>query len=105
MNEEIRRKIQRRRRQILVHSYIYYELNDSVIDDALWSKWALELEQLQKEYPEESANAKYYNDFKDFDHSTGAGLNYFKQEIMTDAYFVIRYRDYNGKDPNYYTND
>ena len=51
MNDAIVSLIERRRRQLLVHSYIYYELNDSIISDDTWSKWAVELEELQRKYP------------------------------------------------------
>lgn len=93
MNEAIVKKIQRRRRQILVHSYMYYELNDSTIDDATWSERALELETLQRDYPEESRAAKYFEEFKDFDHSTGADLDYFKDWVIRDALLLLDYRD------------
>lgn len=93
MNDKILSLIERRRRQILVHSYIYYELDTNIIDDSTWSKWALELEELQKHYPEESASGVYFEDFKNFDHSTGAGLNYFKPEIMGAARMLLRYKE------------
>ncbi len=51
-NKQIAELIHRRREQMLVHSYIYYQLNDNIIDDSTWSKWAMELQQLQKDYPE-----------------------------------------------------
>lgn len=98
MNKEVRSLITRRRRQILLHSYIYYELNDNLIDDVTWSKWALDLEHLQSIFTEESAAALYYEEFKDFDHSTGAGLDYFKSEIIDVAKLLIKYRD--GKIPD-----
>ena len=50
MNQRIIEKIRQRRRQMLVHSYIYYELDDSIISDAQWSKWAVELAELQKKW-------------------------------------------------------
>ena len=92
MNEEVRNLITRRRRQILLHSYIYYEINDNLIDDVTWSKWALDLEQLQSIFPEESASTLYSEEFKGFDHSTGAGLDYFKSEIIDVSNLLIKYR-------------
>lgn len=50
-NDEIAELIQRRRLQVLIHSCIYYEFNESIISDTKWSEWALELEQLQAKYP------------------------------------------------------
>ena len=49
-DDEILELINRRRRQILVHSIIYYKMNDNLISDNTWSEWALELENL-KEIP------------------------------------------------------
>ena len=39
--------LNRRRRQILVHSIIYYNMNDNLISNSTWSAWAAELEELQ----------------------------------------------------------
>ena len=66
--------LNRRRRQILVHSIIYYKMNDNLISDSTWSAWATELEELQAEYPEIAAKVPYAKEFKDFDHSTGMNL-------------------------------
>lgn len=44
--------INRRRRQMHVHSVIYYYLDTSIIDDATFDKWAVELFQLQEKNPE-----------------------------------------------------
>lgn len=71
---EIAAKIQQRRLQILVHSRIYYILDTTVVDDFTWKKWADELVQLQKEYPELSRKVIYAKEFEDFDGSTGYHL-------------------------------
>ena len=84
----IKEKIRQRRRQMLVHSYIYYELDDSIVSDAQWAKWAKELEQLQKNYPKESAEVEEYEQFKDWDGSSGAFLN-FGESIKTVAKILL----------------
>ena len=89
MNDKIRKHIERRRVQILVHSYIYYEMDTNIVTDSQWSAWGSELEELQDRYPEESVKAKYYEEFRDFDHSTGADLDYFKPEIMIWALSLL----------------
>ena len=89
---DVKALIKRRRRQILVHSYIYYILNDNIISDAQWSAWAEELEQLQKDYPKESSEVELYDEFKKFDHSTGANLDYSNQDwVYNKAMQLIRY--------------
>ena len=70
----IRELIDRRRRQVLVHSVIYYKFNSNVVTDAVWASWALELEELQMKYPDISEDAWYAEFFENFDHSTGYNL-------------------------------
>lgn len=73
-DKEIAELIFRRRQQVLVHSVLYYRMNENLIDDATWSKWAVELEELQKKYPKIARTVPLYEEFKDFDHSTGSDL-------------------------------
>ena len=67
-------KIKQRRLQILVHSYIYYELDKNIVSDSKWAEWGKELVKLQNEYPEISSRITLYEYFKDFDASSGAFL-------------------------------
>ena len=70
----IAEKIQQRRYQMLIHSCIYYTLNQNVVSDAKWNEWAKELQNLQSSYPEISQQVILYEYFKDWDASTGAFL-------------------------------
>lgn len=71
----IQEKIQQRRSQMLVHSYLYYQLDTSIVDDGKWQDWADELSELQNKHPKESKKVKfYYKAFKDWDGSTGCHL-------------------------------
>lgn len=90
---EIAELITRRRRQILVHSVIYYEMNDSLISDNTWSQWAVELEKLQKTYPDISAKCPYAKAFSDFDPSTGYNLPLGDLSALSVARRLIRYRN------------
>lgn len=72
--EIIAERITRKRRQVLVHSIIYYKLDDSLISDDTWAKWAQELDELQKQYPDIAAECPYADSFKDFDPSSGFNL-------------------------------
>ena len=71
---EVAELIQQRRLQILVHSCIYYKLNRSIVSDKKWDEWAKELVQLQSKYPNIASQVIWYEDFKDWDASTGAFL-------------------------------
>lgn len=90
--EAIYRKILQRRRQILIHSYLYYELNETLVDDSKWSQWAKELVWLQNTYPELAQRVMYYSKFKDFDASTGFDFTY-PDEIKDRAVRLLRERE------------
>ena len=88
MNKKAYAKIQQRRLQMLVHSYIYYVLNDNIISDFTWNKWAHELAVLQKKYPKTSKKVPYYKQFKNWDGSTGAFLD-FDDNIAGKAEYLL----------------
>ena len=92
-NEEIAELIHRRRQQILVHSVIYYRMNDNIISDAQWTKWAVELEELQRQYPEIASKCKYAKEFKGFDHSTGFSLPLNDPWAVNKARYLLSIRD------------
>lgn len=91
--KEIAELINRRRRQLLVHSVIYYELNDSLISDHTWSQWAVELDKLQKKYPDIAAKCPYAEAFSDFNPSTGYNLPLDDLWALSVARRLIQYRD------------
>lgn len=64
-------KIKQRRTQMLVHSYLYYILDDPIVDDGTWQKWADELVELQKE---KKIINFYDKEFSDWTGDTGAHL-------------------------------
>lgn len=72
--DEIKALIKRRRGQMLVHSYLYYVKDESIISDDQWQAWADELAQLQNNHPK-LCKIKYYDkEFFDWDGSTGMHL-------------------------------
>lgn len=87
---DIAELITRRRRQILVHSIIYYRLCDNIISDSQWSDWALELEDLQSKYPKIAADCPLAEEFRDFDHSTGQSLPLGDPEWVDRAAYVLK---------------
>lgn len=92
-NVTIIEKINQRQRQILVHSFIYYQLNDNVISDTLFDKFCKELLQLQEDYPTETKISVYYKEFIGFDGSTGFDLPYNTPRVQGTAMKLIQYRD------------
>ena len=86
---KIAEKIQQRRLQMLVHSCIYYEMDQNLITDKKWDEWAKELRQLQADYPDISKQVIWYEAFKDWDASTGAFLPLKDEWVIKKAQKVL----------------
>lgn len=71
---DIRSLIRQRRVQLGTHSVIYYVHMSSIVTDSTFDRWAKELVELQKKYPKESKEVEYYEEFKDWDGTTGYHL-------------------------------
>lgn len=72
--EWVKERVEYLRKKLLVHSIIYYRLNESIVTDNKWAEWAVELERLTRDYPHIARNAFLADGFKNFDHSTGYNL-------------------------------
>ena len=69
--QKLSEKIRQRRSQMMIHSYIYYHMDDNVISDDKWQEWADELTELQKR----KHDIGFYDDvFRDWNGSTGMHL-------------------------------
>ncbi len=73
------------RRNIAVHSYLYYRMYESVVPDAVFDMWCRELVKLQTEHPEESEKVVYHLDyFRDWEGASGFDFP-FTDEIKEQA--------------------
>ena len=61
-------------RWLIVHSIMYYELNDSVVSDKVFDTNARQLVDMQNEYSDIAEETEYWYMFYDFDASTGFHL-------------------------------
>lgn len=80
---------------IVIHSIIYYELNNSVVNDATFDKNCKDLVDLIKMNPETHKESNLYYIFKDFDGSTGFDLYHGmcdgdKEKYMKKAKYILR---------------
>lgn len=94
-SDEVKRakeKIKRRRLQLLVHSNIYYDKNDSIIPDTTWNTWAQDLKELQEKYPNVAREIEYAEAFENFDPSTGYNLPYKDPRISNIADRLLKNR-------------
>ena len=89
-NLKIAELIQQRRYQMLVHSCIYYVLNDNIIDDRQWDEWAKELKALQEQYSEIAQQVTLNEYFNDWDASTGEFLPIRETWVIDLAKYVLR---------------
>lgn len=67
-------KVELLQRWILVHSFLYYELNYNVVSDSKFDSNCEQLRKLKDKYPNSYKKAKYSYAMKDFDGSTGFGF-------------------------------
>lgn len=82
-------------RYIIIHSIIYYELNESVISDKQFDSVARQLVKMQKRMKHELKDTMYYYCMYDFDGSTGFDLYnrlipFDKKYLMQIARNVLR---------------
>jgi NAD-dependent DNA ligase adenylation domain len=70
----IRALILQRRRQLIVHSFGYYRMNDNIVSDHTFDRWSNELVELQRDYPEIAKEVDLWEYFEDWDGSTGYHL-------------------------------
>jgi hypothetical protein len=82
-------RIRQRRAQMLVHSFIYYELDDCLVDDHTWQAWADELKQLQDTF---GGAIGYYDEaFKGWTGAGGSHLPLRDPAIMSKATRLLNY--------------
>jgi hypothetical protein len=93
MSDNIRELITQRRRQMLVHSFIYYRLGTSIISDATFDRWAYELRDLQRSYPEIAAACPFAAEFAGWDGTTGFNLPLYGEWLERKAAQLLRYHN------------
>ena len=92
LNLVVLSKINQRERQIMVHSYLYYEMDKNIIQDSTYDRWMRELVQLRRDFPNEYKQSCLYEEFKNFEGSTGMGLPYHQSWVVLKAKFLLDYR-------------
>lgn len=80
------------RRLVIVHSALYYELNESLVTDAKFDGWCRELVALYKSSPEVIEHGEFAPEFVDFDGSTGFHLARLSWGITTAQKLLRQHR-------------
>mgnify|MGYP000436135121 FL=1 len=93
MERSIKEIIRQRRAQMLIHSCIYYELDNNIVDDFTWQRWADELADLQNNNPEDCNIGFYDREFKDWTGASGAFLPLRSPWVMGKALQLLKYNN------------
>jgi NAD-dependent DNA ligase len=86
-------------RFIILHSYIYYELNDNAISDRVYDMRSRELVRLKELYPDLWKTSEYYKQFGDeYNGSTGFSLYHdLSNEQKETIRIIAAYRNKHNK--------
>ncbi len=88
--------INRRQRQILVHSCLYYRFDVNLILDHEYDRLCRELAQLIVAHPATFEQSVFCKDFIGFDGSTGFDLPINRPDIINKARSLYNYRHSNA---------
>ena len=91
MERTPREIILQRRKQMAVHSCLYYMMDESIVSDDQWQRWADELERLQQAHPECMKIGFMDSEFRDWTGATGAHLNHRHPWTYAKAQRVLEY--------------
>ena len=98
-DEQIKAKIRQRRAQMLIHSCIYYELNDNIVSDHRWQAWADELESLQRSNSNCCDIGFFDREFANWTGATGNHLPHRHPWVLAKAqYIIMLHRKIYGQD-------
>jgi len=92
--------IQQKIRQYLVHSFLYYQLDESLIPDNLYDRICKEILDLK-----ENPNDKYFIPYKDLleestgDSASGFSIREYPSEIISSALHLLYQRNYSKSLP------
>lgn len=90
LDREVLELINRRQRQILVHSNLYYRQNVNLITDAQYDRWSHQLYDLIQDHPKEFRKSAWYEAFRTFDGNTGMGLPYTDPWVEGTAQHLLK---------------
>lgn len=77
-------------RFIILHSYIYYELNDNAISDRYYDMRSKELTEMKEAHPDLWKTSEYYKQFGDeYNGSTGFSLYHALSEEQKEIIQVL----------------
>ncbi len=101
LNKDVIAKISQRRGQILIHSCIYYKMDNNIWTDEEYDRYARELIDLIRKYPEEAKEARFAKEFENWDKEnrekdstyfvSGYDLPIYGEWVARTAGWLLRY--------------
>ena len=91
---KIAERIQKLRLQMLVHSYIYYRMDQNILSDYEWSSRGVELARLQNAHPKIAKKVEWAKEFADWDGSSGAALPLDNPWVKGKAEQIVKIHDH-----------
>ena len=73
---------------MLIHSHIYYEMDDNIVDDHTWQRWADELAELQDKNPDKCEIGFYDKEIEGWNGSSGAFLQLRDPWVVNKATYI-----------------
>lgn len=83
--------INRRQRQVLVHSCIYYHFNQNIISDHDYDRWCYEIVGFREQLPHIFEQSVYKDAYENFDGSTGFDLPFKDHDVVDKAIRLLHY--------------
>lgn len=100
VQQTIPEKIKQRRSQMLVHSCLYYDMDESIIDDHTWQRWADELSELQNANPQHCKINFFDKEFDGWDGTSGYHLPLRNPYVQSKARQILSYNEKNCVQPH-----
>lgn len=92
--QEIFELVNQRRRQLLVHSFLYYRMNMNTIEDTRYDEFTVNLIELQDKFPEIAERCIFPDDFRGFQTGWSYQLPYEHPDVQRWALGYLRSREY-----------
>jgi NAD-dependent DNA ligase len=87
-SDEIAR-LKQRARQFLVHSFLYYRLNESLIDDDVYDRIAGELRELRAKHPHADMPFAELIDPLLGPEASGFQIRHYPPEVVSTAFYLL----------------
>ena len=86
--------LQQRLRQYLVHSYLYYKLDESIIDDIDYDRICMELKELLKKYPDEDPPFRKLAEKSLGNEASGYAIRHYPPSIISASMHLLYQQNY-----------